>query len=106
MPSTKAPAIPTTPQILCQWNEAGAPGTSVPGPKKDRPKAVNGFPLRAPRAKTRTAGRRGESRKTLSILQNPGKDIVVDVAASRYQSYAFSPNTLPLFERGGQAGRT
>ena len=41
----------------------------------------------------------------LLILQNPGKYIVVDVAASRYQAYAFSPDKLLLFERGGQAGR-
>src|ERR1700691_2570039 len=44
--------------------------------------------------------------KVLSILQNPGKDIVVDVAASGYEASAFPPDKLPLLERSGQAGRT
>src|ERR1700677_2294909 len=50
--------------------------------------------------------RRRKPMKGLSILQNPGKNIVVRVAAIRSKAYAFPPDKLPLFERSGQAGRT
>ena len=61
-----------------------------------------------PATLTRQAGRGATVLTILTplILQNPGKDIVVDVAAGRYQAYAFSPDKLPLFQRGGQASRT
>src|ERR1700722_235436 len=57
---------------------------------------------------TRQAGRGATVLTLLTplILQNPGKDIVVDVAAGRYQAYAFSPDKLLLFERRSQAGCT
>ena len=65
-----------------------------------------GIPQASPSSLSRGHGSPGKKWTILSILQNPGKNIVVDVAASRHQADAFSADELPLFQRGGQAGRT